>query len=239
MNEEEVVESTLARDLMTSDVVTVPPDTPVMAIARLLSTHRISAVPVVSSAGAVLGIVTEADLVRRLAAMVDKAPSWLTFLFADPAVEADRYARSHGFVAQEVMTTDVVRVSPSRRAAEIAALMERHGIRRVLVIEKERLCGIVSRADLLRALAEPKTEAADASDERIRRAVLAAMRREPWADSLHTSVEVENGVVRFHGFSRGDAVQRGLRVLAEEVPGVKGVIDQTEVMPPEYLYHGI
>jgi CBS domain-containing protein len=117
--------------------------------------------------------------------------------------------------------------------------MEEHGIRRVLVVEEGRLCGIVSRADLLRTLVVPKTEAVDVSDDRIRRAVLAAMRREPWADSLHTSVEVENGVVRFHGFSRGEAIQRGLRVLAEEVPGVKGVIDDTAMMPPEYLYQAI
>jgi CBS domain-containing protein len=239
VNEEEVMESTSARDLMMSGVVTVPPDTPVMDIARLLWERRISAVPVVSSDGVLLGIVTEADLVRRLAAMVDKAPSWLSSLFADPAVEADRYARSHGFVAQEVMTTDVVTVSQNTRAAEIAALMEEHGIRRVLVVEEGRLCGIVSRADLLRTLVVPKTEAVDVSDDRIRRAVLAAMRREPWADSLHTSVEVENGVVRFHGFSRGEAIQRGLRVLAEEVPGVKGVIDDTAMMPPEYLYQAI
>jgi CBS domain-containing protein len=233
------LKNTTARELMTPDVVTIPPDAPVMVAARLLWERRISAVPVVADNGAVLGIVTEADLIRRLAAMVEKTPSWLMSLFADPAVEADSYARTHGFVAQEVMTVEVVTVLSDTTAAEIAALMERHGIRRVLVMEEGRLCGIVSRADLLRALVEPRREVTSAPDERIRRAVLAAMRHQRWADSLHTSVEVEDGVVTFRGFSRGKAVQRGLRVLAEEVPGVKEVIDRTEIMPPEYLYQAI
>jgi CBS domain-containing protein len=224
---------------MTSDVVSIPPDAPVMLAARLLWERRISAVPVLASDGAVLGIVTEADLVRRLAATRDNGRSWLTSLFADPAVEAERYARTHGFVAEEVMTAEVVTVSPDTSAAEIAALMERHGIRRVLVVDQGRMCGIVSRADLLRAIVEPKRISADASDERIRRAVLAAMQHQPWADSIHTSIEVEDGVVTFRGFSRGVAIQRGLRVLAEEVPGVKAVVDRTEVMPSEYLYQAI
>src|SRR3712207_1276074 len=79
---------------MTRDVVTVPPDLPVMAIARLLRERRISAVPVVAGDGALLGIVTEADLIRRLAAMLDKPPSWFASLLSDPATEADPYARA-------------------------------------------------------------------------------------------------------------------------------------------------
>jgi CBS domain-containing protein len=225
----------VALDLMTPDVVTVPPDLTVMEIARLLRERRISAVPVVGADGALLGIVTEADLIRRLAAMLDRPPSWFASLLTDEAAAADRYARTHGFVAQEVMTTDVVTVAPDTPVAEIAALIERHGIRRVLVVEGGRLRGLVSRADLLLALVPPAGVVIDCSDERIRRAVVAAMRREPWASSAHTVVEVRDGVVEFHGFSRGEAVQRGLRVLAERVPGVRGVDDRTQP-PPLCLY---
>jgi hypothetical protein len=64
------------------------------------------------------------------------------------------------------------------------------------------------------------------------------MRREPWAYAFHTVVEVKDGVVEFHGFSRGEAVQRGLHVLAEQVPGVKGVADRTQPLPP-YLYEAM
>lgn len=224
-----------ARDLMTPDVVTVPPETPVMAMARMLADRGISAVPVLSAEGQLLGIVTEGDLIRRLAGEEDRPVSWLAALFSDPARQAERYARTHGATAQDVMTENVVTVSPDTLASRIAGLMEERNIRRVLVTEEGRLKGLVSRADLLRALVAPPTEEAACTDERIRRAVLAAMRKEPWADTFHTMVEVKDGMVIFHGFFRSEAVKRGLRVLAENVPGVKGVDDQTQPMPM-YLY---
>ncbi|MCW8087846.1 CBS domain-containing protein [Sabulicella glaciei] len=233
------MENATARTLMTSDVVVVPPDASILRIASLLRQHRISAVPVVDQQGALIGIVTEADLMRRLVAMAEKPRSWFKSLFADPSEEADRYARAHGFVAEEVMTTDLVTVAPETPVAEIAALMEQRHVRRVLVVEAGRLCGIVSRADLLQALDEPRAEASETSDERIKRAVVAAMQRESWAYSPYTDATVDAGVVTFHGFSRDPAVQRGLRVLAWGVPGVKEVVDKTAVMPPELLYQAL
>src|SRR4051812_29734331 len=142
----------LARSLMTSQVTTIPPEMPVADIARLLAEHGISAVPVVAMDGSLLGLVTEADLICRLAAQLDGAPSWLGALFADPAKAAERYARAHGFIAEEVMTTEVVTIPPDMPAAEIAATLERHRIRRVLVVERGRLLGVVSRRDLLRVV---------------------------------------------------------------------------------------
>ncbi|HWT10826.1 MAG TPA: CBS domain-containing protein [Roseomonas sp.] len=220
-----------ARDLMTPDVVTVPPETPVMAMARLLSDRGISAVPVVDGAGKVLGIVTEADLVRRLAGEEDRPTSWFGALFADPASQAERFARTHGVTAKDLMTEKVVAVAPDTTAAHIAHMMEEQKIRRVVVLEGETLKGIVSRADLLRALVTPAHEEAELSDERVRRAVMAAMKKEPWTDTFYTMVEVKDGVVTFHGFRRSDTVQKALRVLAENVPGVKSVVDDTQPMP--------
>jgi CBS domain-containing protein len=133
------------------------------------------------------------------------------------------------------MTSDVVAVEPDTLASAVAHLMEDRGIRRVLVTQEGRLKGIVSRADLLRALVAPSEPQGELSDDRIRRAVLAAMKKEPWADTFYTMVEVTGGVVQFHGFSRSAAVQRGLRVMAENVPGVKQVVDNTQPMPA-YLY---
>jgi len=225
-----------ARDLMTPDVVTVPPETPVMAVARLLAERGISAVPVLDRNGAVLGIVTEADLIRRLAGEEDARPGWFASLFADPGMEADRYARTHGATAADVMTTQVVAVTEDTTAEHIAHLMEEKGIRRVLVVQDGRLHGVVSRADLLHALISPPRATEEGlSDDRIRRAVLAAMRKEPWADTFYTLVEVKDGVVEFHGFARTEDVKRGLRVLAQNVPGVKRVVDRTQPMPA-YLY---
>lgn len=224
-----------ARDLMTPDVVTVPPETPVMAMARLLADRGISAVPVVDAEGKVLGIVTEGDLIRRLAGEDDRPAGFFSSLFGNQERDAERYARTHGVTARDVMTAEVVSVAPDTLASTVAHTMEDQGIRRVLVVEEERLKGIVSRADLLRALIAAPAEGGDYPDERIRRAVMAAMKKEPWADTFYTLVDVQNGVVEFHGFSRSAAVQRGLRVLAENVPGVKSVVDNTQPMPA-YLF---
>jgi len=220
-----------ARDLMTPDVITVPPETPVIAMARLLAERGISAVPVVNAEGKAVGVVTEADLIRRLAGEDDKQPGWFASLFGSPEREAERYARTHGVTAKDIMTTELVTVDPDMLASAVAHLMEEKGIRRVLVTQDGRLRGIVSRADLLRALVAPPAVAGELSDDRVRRAVMAAMKKEPWADTFYTLVDVKDGVVEFHGFSRSVAVQRGLRVLAENVAGVKGVQDNTQPMP--------
>jgi CBS domain-containing protein len=145
-----------------------------------------------------------------------------------PNARADRYARSHGAIAREVMTERVVTVEPDATANHIAHLMEQHGIRRVLVAEQGRLLGMVTRADLLRALVAGRQPEGEVPDERIRRAILAAMRRESWADTLHVTVDVREGKVEFYGFSRSASVQRALRVLAENVHRVKRVVDNTQ-----------
>lgn len=221
-----------ARDLMTPDVVTVPPETPVVAMAKLMADRGISAVPVLAADGVLLGLVTEADLIRRLADEdVEHRPSWFSAMFTSPGTQADRYARTHGAMARDVMTANVVAVGLDETAAHIAALMEEKKIRRVLVVEHGKLRGIVSRADLLRALVTPMTEGEAMSDDRIRRAVLAAMKKEPWANSFYLLADVQDGVVTFHGFMRDAGVARGLRVLAEGVPGVKGVKDETQPLP--------
>jgi CBS domain-containing protein len=224
-----------ARDLMTPDVVTVPPETPVLSVARLLADRGISAVPVVDAEGKVRGIVTEADLIRRLAGEDDKPTGWFASLFSNQERDAERYARTHGMTAKDLMTATPVTVDPDTLASTVAHLLEEKGIRRVLVTQDGRLKGIVSRADLLRALVAPAPVEGDLSDDRIRRAVMAAMKKEPWADTFYTMVDVKDGVVEFHGFSRSAAVQRGLRVLAENVPGVKKVVDNTHPMPA-YLF---
>jgi len=222
---------------MTPDVISVPPETPVLAVARLLSERGISAVPVVGPAGEALGVITEGDLIRRLASEEDPRPGWFASLFINPASEAERYARTHGVHAKDVMTEKVVTVGEDDTAAHIAHVMEDRGIRRVLVVTDGRLRGIVSRADLLRALVAPMPEGGDYADSRLRTAVIAAMRKQPWADSFYTLVDVEDGVVVLHGFMRDPGVQRGLRVLAESIPGVKGVRDETQPMPV-YMFIG-
>ncbi len=220
--------SLCARDVMTVEMATVPPETPVTAIARMFADRGISAAAVTNATGTLLGIVTESDLIRRLADEDDQPSGWLSRLFDRPAARADRYARSHGIKASEVMTERVITASPQDSAAHVARVMEEHRIRRVPVVEDGRLLGVVTRSDLVRALAsqqQPQTD--NLSDEQIHRAVTAAMQREPWADTFHTALHVKDGVVEIYGFTRSEVVSRALYVLAENVPGVKQVVDHT------------
>jgi len=225
-----------ARDAMRTDIVTMPPDTPVATIARLFTDRGVSAVPITDAGGALVGIVTEADLVRRLADEDEAAPAgWLVRLFDNADIRAQRYARSHGAVARDVMTGRVVTAGPDETAAHVARLMEQNRIRRVIVAEGGRLLGMVTRTDLVRALLSPEQPAdQDTSDERIRLALLRAMEHESWLDTRFIGVNVRDGVAEFHGFIRSPAVQHGLRVLAGNVPGVRSVEDGTRPFPSTF-----
>jgi len=226
-----------ARDLMTTSVVTLSPDTPVREVARVLAGHGISGAPVVDAAGRLLGIVTEGDLIRRLAAPEDRPRSWILDLFLPAPGQATHYARTHGRRARDVMTTDLVTVDEDAPVERVANLLEQRRVRRLPVVRDGRLVGIVSRADLLRAVTPPADErpAAEATDARIHRALLARMREHPWVDPYFTFADVEDGVVTLHGFCRSEEVKRALRVLSEGVPGVKEVRMDFAPTPPFLL----
>lgn len=226
----------LARDVMTTELVTVPPDMPLAAVARLMAERGISGVPVVGPDGALLGMLTEGDLIRRLAAAAEKPTSWFAGLFASPAEQAARFAKAHGRRARDAMTTAVHTASEDTPLEEIAALFERTGIRRVPILREGKLVGLVSRADLLRALLEGEEGTAEArrSDAEIRRDIVRRMKEQPWADTYFIFPEVKDGAVTFYGFCRSQAVEQALRVLAEGVPGVKSVAFDLS-RPPAFI----
>jgi CBS domain-containing protein len=231
----------LARDVMTRDVLTVPPGMPVPALARLLADRHISGVPVLDSAtGALLGLVSEGDLITQLSGAKDQPKGWLAGLFGNPEEMALRYAKTHGATAADIMTPAPVQTVTETTAVEdVAALMEQHHIRRVPVLRDTKVVGIVSRADLLRAvMSHPPEPIEGLSDQRIEQAIRARMRQEPWADTYWASVQVESGVATLYGFCRSDAVRAGLRVLAAQVDGVKRVEDKTEILPQTLYGHG-
>lgn len=225
-----------ARDLMTADVITVSPDASVAEVARLLTSNRISAVPVIDKDRRVLGIVTEGDLMRRVEGQTEKRVGWLASLFTDPERMAKDYAKSHGRKAGDVMTPHVVSVQEDDDAGDIADLIDRHSIKRVTVVRDGKLVGIVSRADLLRALtqATPPTPA-QASDNEIYEKVMAELKKQPWASTFYTTVVVRDGIVEYYGYCGSEEYRAAMRVLAEAVPGVKGVKDHL-VIGPLYIY---
>ena len=217
-----------AKDIMTTRVLTVGPDEPVGGIARTLTDHHISAVPVVGGDGALLGIVSEGDLLRRPEIGTEKpAGSWWLNLWSDPSDLAEDFSKAHGRTARDVMTAPAISVGPEAPLAEIAETLERNHIKRVPVVDGGKVVGLISRANIIREIAAAGTVAiaSDADDETIRRAVDRALSAQPWASYGTTSVTVRDGTVEFWGVVGSDSERAATRVLAEEIAGVKGVAD--------------
>ena len=137
------------RDVMTTRVITVGPYTEVAEIARCLLKNRISAVPVVETDGHLVGIVSEGDLMRRSESRTEHRTSWWLSLLLLAERRATDYIKTHGRRAQEVMTRALITVNDDASLEEIAEILEKHRIKRVLVIREGKLVGIASRADLL------------------------------------------------------------------------------------------
>ncbi len=216
-----------ARDIMTTKVATVGPDMPVSAIAALFLERRISAVPVIDDDRRILGIVSEGDLMRRGETERPRSSWWLA-AFGNTEELARDFTKARGQRAKDVMTREVVTVTEETPITTIAELLEKRRIKRVPVVRDGRIVGIVSRADLLRALAVrgvksmvPETQ----GDRAIRDQLLALLKREPWADTHFLNILVSEGVVHLWGLVRSEAERRALRVAAETVPGVLGVED--------------
>jgi len=214
-----------ARDIMASPVITVDPDTAVRDIAALLLRHAISAVPVLEQRKLV-GIVSEADLMHRHEiGTASKGKGWLRLLSVDHS--ATDYVRSHATHASDIMTTDVAWVAPSTPLGEIASLLERRGVKRVPVLDSGRLVGIVSRSDLVRALAAKASvlDSGDASDPAILATLSKELERQAWWVAATSHVAVTEGVVHYYGMVGSPEESQAARIAAENVPGVRGVTD--------------
>jgi CBS domain-containing protein len=216
-----------AQDVMTAPVVTVAPEAPVPEIAALLIERQISAVPVLDG-GAVVGIVSEGDLLRRGETRTERRrPGWLEMLL-NRDIQAAGFVKEHGTCARDVMTADVVAVAPDTDLAEIARILERRRIKRVPVIDKGRLVGIVSRANLLRGLVAYRHSPAglDAkSDPDLARAVEERLSREAWIDLRRLNIVVTGGVVHLWDAIDSAERRRALALAAAEIPGVARVED--------------
>lgn len=222
----------LVKELMTPNPVVVPPEMTIAALVQLLADRHVSGVFVVDRAGVPLGVVTEADLICRLAPGPDDAElGWLSRLFVDLDDAAARYARSHGQMARDLMSQRLVAVDADAPAGDAAQLMQTEKVRRVAVLHDGKLVGVVSRADLLKAVRPAAPIAAGRDDADIRAAIVREMERHPWATGHFTTVTVQGGVVRLEGFCRSDDARQALRVLAGKVQGVKEVVDNTELAP--------
>jgi len=223
-----------AGHIMTRNVISVQPETTIFQAAHLMLLHRISGLPVVDSDGHVVGVVTEGDFLRRAEMDTQRQrPRWLQFLVG-PGRLADEYVRSRGRRVEDVMTASVHAIDGDATLSDIVELMERHRIKRLPVLRDGKLVGIVSRANLLHALASLAREikSTPASDESIREALLTELNRESWAPVGLIDIIVRNGTVEFWGTILDERKRRALLLAAENVPGVKGVRDHLVWIEP-------
>ena len=225
----------LAKDVMTWNVVTARPEHSVLSTVRKMIDHGISGMPVIDASRNVVGILSEADLLRRSELGTEKPRSaWRRFL-AGPGQLAEDYVRTHGRKVGEIMTTPVETVSETASLEDIVALMEKRRVKRVPVVRDGKLIGIVSRMDILRAFTEHLMEevaaaAGATSDFDLTHAVERAVAHVPGHHRL--TVAVEDRVVTLDGVIFDNRERKALVVAAENVPGVREVKDAIAYIEP-------
>jgi CBS domain-containing protein len=221
-----------ARDVMTKDVISIEPGAPVLRAARLMLQNHISGLPVLNAQDQVVGIVTEGDFLRRGEIGTRRKRARCLEFLVGPGRLAAEYVRACGRKVDEIMTRDLYVVAPDTPLDEVVQVMEKHRVKRVPVIENGKLRGIVSRANLMYALATlaPGVSFSMTSDVAIRDQILEACNKERWAPSIN--VVVRDGVASLWGVIPDERERQALIVAAENVPGVKAVHDHLVWVEP-------
>ena len=194
--------------------------------------NRISGLPVVDANGALVGVVTEGDFLRRGELGTSRRrPKWLEFLVG-PGRLASEYVHQSGRKVAEVMTPNPVTVGEDDSLETVVKLMERRRIKRLPVMRDGRMVGIISRANLMHALASlaHETPPTDTDDAAIRERILAALAKLHWAFGVN--VVVKDGVAEIWGTIMDERERQGCIVAVENVPGVKQVHDHLVWVEP-------
>jgi len=217
-----------ATEIMTPNVITIGEDASVAEVAKLLAERGISAVPVVDKDHRVVGMVSEGDLLHRTETGTERRRSWWLDMVASTNRLAGDYIKSHSTKVKDVMTRDVIAVSNTTPLADIAILLETNRIKRVPVVRDGKLVGIVSRANLVRALAMTTNEPlsrAELDDRTIRNELLAELGAHRWAEISPANVTVKDGVVHLWSSYLSEEEKRAVVVAAENTPGVRRTED--------------
>ncbi len=222
-----------AADVMVKDVVTVKPDSSVDEAIKLLVEHDFSALPVVDETGQVVGIISEADLMRRTEIGTEKHRQWWMEAITPAATIAHEFAKAHGQRVHEVMSKHVISAGEDTPLGEIATLLERHRIKRLPILRDGKITGMVSRANLIQALASARnaSHGATETDREIRAKLLARLAEQDWTGFGARNIIVSDGVVHLWGLIGSEDEREALTALAEETPGVISVCDE---MIPSY-----
>jgi CBS-domain-containing membrane protein len=224
-------------EVMTREVITVRPETTIRDAAELMTTYGISGLPVVDDRGVVVGVLSEGDLILRQRPR-ERAPWWRTF-FADGERLAREYQQAAGTTAGEVMTRAVLCVSPEVSIDTAASILDSRRIRRLPVVAHGRLVGIVSRGDLIKALANgggPDTSVTP-SDAQLVRELKDRMKREPWVTNQGIVVQATDRILSLWGIVASEAEKSALETMARAIRGARGIDSHLVVRAQNpYLY---
>jgi CBS domain-containing protein len=215
-----------AHQIMTRSVITVTPDATILDAANTMLRWHVSGLPVVDIAGKLVGIVSEGDFIRRgEIGTPRKRGRWLKFLLGAGQAATD-YVHEYGRRVSEVMTRDPLTVTEDTPLEEIVTSMETNGVKRLPVMRGDKLVGIVSRANLLQAVASLAREISDptADDDHIRSRIIAAIEKNDWSP-FGLNVIVRDGIVHLSGVITEERSRQAAVVAAENVAGVKTVHD--------------
>jgi len=226
-----------AHQIMTRSVFTIMPDATILEAAKTMLRHHVSGLPVVDAAGKLVGIVSEGDFVRRGEIGTQrKRGRWLTLLLGDSVAD---YIREHGRKVSDVMTSEPITVTEDATLEDIVNAMETNDIKRLPVMRGDNLVGIISRANLLQAVASLAREIPDptADDDHIRRRIIQALEKTDWSP-FGLNVIVRDGIVHLSGFIIEEQSRQAAMVAVRNVAGVKQVHDHlcwVDTMSGTYL----
>ncbi len=226
----------LAKDVMSEGVLTVAAEATIHDAAEKLVNARVSALPVVDARGTVVGIISENDVIQRIEEGHASQSSGILRRMADGIASAATFVRTRSQRVGDVMTRKVVTADENATLGELAGLMVRHGIKRVPITRRDRLVGVVSRIDLLRALISHAAEASSApglatDDDAIAQRVRAVLQGQSWSAAWPASIVTLAGAVHLWGVVPDETVRQAYRVAVESVAGVRTVVDHLHVVP--------
>lgn len=225
-----------ADEVMTANPLTIAPDASVAEAVRRMLDNRVSGLPVVDATGRLVGMITEGDLLARAELGTEKKRArWLEFLFG-PGRTAEDFVHTHGRRVEEVMTRTPIAIDPSAGLDHVVELMTDRRIKRLPVVQGGALIGVVSRADVLRALsgafAAAPAPTGPVSDEKLAADVSATLAAQSWAPATSIEVKVKDGTIELWGSILDERQREAIRVAVENVPGVKAITDHMVWVEP-------
>jgi len=228
-----------AHQIMTRRLITVVAGTSIIDAANIMLKNHVSGLPVVDRTGKLVGIVSQGDFIRRAEIGTQrKRARWLKVLLGPGTVASD-FVHERGRKVEEIMTLAPYTVTEDATLEEVVQLMEQHNVKRLPVMRADQLVGIVTRSNLLQAVAELAREVPDptADDDHIRNHIIASIEKADWGP-LGLGVIVRNGHVHLSGIITNERFREAAIVAAENVSGVTRVHDHlcwVEPMSGAYL----